>query len=603
MLAFLSNLFFISFFSALFIVFGIFVLFGIFKVKTLHEQKFLKLGASYFVGLAVFLNSWQILSKIIGLRFGIYVLTLAVIIVIIKKWNRYIYPELVGFKKEFRLLTLLILLLLIVGTVKALTPLPDYYLNNADKINPFSGLGGVGHSFRAANLSLYFVEKNYIPVLNQNVGQSLLASIQMFCGFINPQLSLILWLNVTLGMALVFSYGLLAIFIKETNWRVFSCFLLFVGGPALSLSYVSVTDTGSTLILSNNLNTIISVFIFMVFLLYLFDSYNKKINFKTDILFFVWFGFSGNMFGAQNILLAILVLLALLYKNRKEFATCSQTIFYLSIFLLGSIFGALFGGMLVPKFMISNVVIPGVMTIYQTNEKPVSFRFPRLSEGDSESFNRSLDVFNGRKKDDTLPLINNELSQNIQSLNSDSLKYKIKNNYILFALVRIFRSIQLIFYPLLALIVFKYIQKKDAVLNSNLLLSYLFEITCILFTVGVVVSSVFSVYGYYWELSRFLYVGIFLSMFFVALVFSYLIKNCLSLRRFKEASFWLVLCVFILLGPFLEYFIVDMVGNFVLPYKFSTDESVISTGGKTILFTERFKILLDFNKIIGKQSL
>lgn len=234
----LGNLIIIISFSLLFIFSGLLVYRHSFS--SIDKMPFsFKFSASYFIGMGLFLAIWRLLSSAFSNVGVALILTLAILIVLYVKDGKFktdLLEIIVHFteKRYFALCAVII-----VPTVILL-----YWLMPSGVITAFSILGSL-HSPRYANIATFITENNYIPILSQNYGQSLLTSLPMLLGVNIPLFSLYLWLSISIGMISLFVYGLLKTFnLSKQITLIGTCLVLF-GNTALSFTHILVIDSST----------------------------------------------------------------------------------------------------------------------------------------------------------------------------------------------------------------------------------------------------------------------------------------------------------------------------------------------------------------------
>ena len=137
------------------------------------------LASSYFVGMAVYLAILRTLTLVTGSYKIVFwsLLILTAVFAVITIYRRFY----LWLCKNAGLLAALVGLW-IAHTFHALL----YRLIDVERVSlsPYVGIGTIG-SLRYAGIADYFVEQNYIPVLNQSYGQSVLASFSRLLGLNN----------------------------------------------------------------------------------------------------------------------------------------------------------------------------------------------------------------------------------------------------------------------------------------------------------------------------------------------------------------------------------------------------------------------------------
>lgn len=534
-----------------------------------------KLGSAFFIGYIFFLSSWVLLEKIIlNAKNSLFIITFIAVVLI---WLTYTKKEslfLVNYKQlliTFSVLTIVVSL----GFIKAIIPMPGGYLQNSTTISPFAGFGGVVHSFRAGNLSNFIVTENYFPKINQHSGQSIIASIPIFITNQSPQLPLILWLNIFISFFMLLIYGFSRNFISNPLLASIPLLFVLLGNTVLSPIYSSITDTESALMLVSNIDSLFGITSFFLLLIYTFEFiYSKKYN-SSFILLLALTGFIWNIISGQMNGLFCVVLIFLMYSQYKKVTSIKLLAITFVSFLLSTMVGAIvIGGMLLPSMYNSNIGVPGLMMLQRADSPTISLRSPRTSEN-SVYQNTNLLVNDTNLKQPGTTGTHNTKNKFIST---------IKNNQFTFTLAKLIRSIQLVFFPLLGLVLLSKLLRTDTfLLHEQNFLKYLFSSSILLFCLGWAISSIFNIYGYTWELSKFFYIGSFLTMFILGLsLIKYYKKETVT---FKKISL-VLLALFIITGPSINY--VTTISNNMHNFYNSKSE---------LAFYERLNFLI-YNKII-----
>ncbi len=598
MTTFLVTLLITTLYSGLFLFTGAFI---IEKLSLLNKNKFHKLfllGSGFFIGYSLFLSFWCILDYVFqSAKFGLFLSTLGAIITsflfLLEKEN-FITIN----RKQTVLIFLLFLILISFGTFRALTPMPNYFVTNPELVNPFLGFGGVGHSFRAGNISEHIVTNDNIPLINQHSGQSILATIPMFLANQSAQLSLVLWLNIFIGFFIVTIYGFTRGFFSSPFYSLIPVLVVFLGNTVLSPFYASITDTESTLLLSINFDSIFGIATFFISLIVMYLTITKEISFKAFTSIFLLFGFVWNITSGQMIILLILSIIVTFLMFRKKKRLPKTLSLPIIGFTIAAVIGSLtIGGMLSP--IKSETTLPGLMNLKIENEPVISFRFPRTGEGSAQNLNQFKNLY--------LTITNSEVNSTAdvqaEKITTDSnLKSEIKNNSLHFKIAKLVRSVQLVFFPIVGIFLAVYLLLKLKVpTHLSGLFRFILINTSVLFVTGWIASSIFKLYGYYWELSKFLYIGSFLGMLVLGIALSLILIN--TKKRYLKILIFGTL-VFISIGPTIEYTISKPLNNiftspvltYTLPDLITEDQAKL----EPLSVSERFNLLIDTRSIYGQ---
>jgi hypothetical protein len=529
--------------SILFVVAGSIILK---KVPLLVNSDFyFETGTSFFIGLALFFTLAAPLARmqIIGTRTAL-AFSLSVFLFLIWSYKKN-FENLSGRKKELTISALVIFVILILGLVRSLVPVPPSYFDRPALVNPFATETAVAHSFRAANLSTYIADLDRLPLLNEHSLMSFLGAIPLTAGINAPQISLALWLAVSLAFFSLAIYGLARSFLPMPLAVIPALFVL-LGNTVFSFFYSSITDTGSALLLSSNLETLFGIIIMLVCLLALFRILQEQKSDKKYLALLFSLAFISNLASSQNIILFAIPLFFTLFfpKLVPNQSLIFQTGF---VWLAGATLGVfILGGMLLPTKLADHINVPGVMELQKPGVSPIELHFPRTGEGNPHTFQKIIALWN--KKDS--PQVE------ISALRQGPLKNSdFKQNKWFFRAAKLGRSVQLVSFPLLGLVLAWILLWHSRERLSSVRYFLTFE-TSLLFVAGWVASSIFDVYGYHWELSRFLSFGAFAAMFIFGICLGIVYDTSNTKRKVAIIS----IIIIVLLGPSLETFS-EIAGN------------------------------------------
>lgn len=543
-------------------------------VFVLRENRYLKLGFSFFFGLSLFLFIYRILSYVSGnarlsCLFALLILMSAAALVVKKTYGK---PLGISVKKMivFCLLSTLLFLFLLAFW---LVPLPEC-------MSPWDFLGSL-HSGRYANIATYVVSTNSVPVINQNYGQSLLSTIPMFFGVNRPFLSLFVWLFISLIFLAVLFYGFLRFLGVDEKFSLWGVLVLMGGNTALSFTHVFVFDSISPLLLTGYSDTVASVGTFLGALVVLYEACFGSNSSRSAKLFSLFIlsvlGASWSIYAPQNVVLMFVVMFFILGAGFFMERRLNKAALFFVFYVVFSFLGVLFGGMLTPKNLLSDVDIPGALVV---SPKGFSLNFApflpcqRITASRDSGMTSCSDMYSsqyGYTKD------NRNLGGIFLGVDAPR-----KIAELLFILETLFwDSIRIVFFPLLGLCLLWY-QLRVLRLRDYVLLRALFSVSVLLFSVGFLIAYPFILNGEFkWELSRFMIPGYTLSM--VSLVVS-LNRFYLLLEGFKAKLLLASISLLLFFGPaYNSVFIV---------YK-----NVVGSGGFDS-FAGRVEALLTFSGIV-----
>lgn len=587
MITFFITLAIITLYTILFVVFGSWFKQYLLSNSTDKFHQTLHLGSSFFIGLTFFLCTWIITGHLsTNAKFGLVVATSLFIIasaISLFETTRYQCSR-------STIITSVLVTSLVIGlsVFKALSPMPEYFVSQPDLVNPFAGFGSVAHSFRAGNIAEFIVSENRFPVIGQHTGQSIIAAIPLFFGVDSIQLSLTIWMGIVISFVLFTTYGLARIFL-EKYYALYPTLFVMLGNSVLSPLYSSVTDTESALLLSSNTDSLYGIMTFLLLAFVLFfatkTTFHKSLLLFVFSLSFIWNITSGHMI----ILMVLLAVFFLVYTRYSVIKNLSQVALSFS---LGTLLGVVaLGGMLTPSGLIQDGSIPGVMSLKQANADPIIIRFPRTGESGSLTRQRLSAMLPSPSETTVRPTNPTTIAAEEVPKTSE----RVKENSFLFGLAKIVRSIQVVFFPLLGLLLFYVLLKRKIYPASEF--TVFWSSSVFLFSIGWTASTFFTVYGYYWELSKFFYVGIYLALFLLGISVAMLIRLYTTWRPLLAA-----LTIFIVLGPTLELFGVRILGNVYLPPAEHPNftEQAETVNLRPLTLKERFLFLINSNGVYGE---
>ena len=559
MIIVLSTLFF-YFLSSLLSSIGLFFVERFNNETWIKKNNYLKNSSSFFIGTSFFVTFIILLNILLSLSFSIAISLLIGFGLFVKTKS---------YKTFFKNLNFVYLLFIVLlQIILALIPIPEYFISFPEIVSPFDGFGSITHSFRAANISQYFYENNYIPIFNQNIGQSLFATLPYYFKLPYPQVNLIVWKSLILFHALLFNIGFLSSIVNKLNLRVFfSATLLFFTQTAIAFNYVQTTDAGSTLIFSGSADALFSIFSFIIFILILYDIGKEWRKYIVLIVIV----FSWNYFGAQNIILAIILssYLVIYYFQQGK-----RQVIILFVILTAGILGSFGGGLLSFNQSALSEKIPGLMNVSGGNTNIISLRYPNISNHEY--------IINTTK--------NNSVIE--KSSNSSEIKHILSKNFMIKSLNVIYRSFKSIFIGLICAFLYYYYFSKYWKEEGRL--RYLFHTSVILIVAGLFFTSSLVVYDKIWELSRFYYLGNYMFMMFLAIIYLKS-ENKNKGKRYLSYLLIIISCY----GPVKTLFN-NIHTNYTAEYDFTRDRNNIKTG-KTVDLSQRFLFLIQPSKTVGEK--
>jgi hypothetical protein len=565
--------------AGLFILAGLSV-YGLLGPGVRHPLS-LKVGIGFFSGLSLFVLCYRTVASH-DARLGLIItlagmLLLAVLVVVSMKDGVRDALHAMWERRTAILLTAAITPLFVLAMW--LEPRPSMVLHPSD---PLATL----HSGRYANVVLYILRENYMPVLGQNYLQSLLAStVPMVTGWHWPLFALYLWLSISVAMLTIMFYGTLRLFDFSHTRAYVGAAVLMLGNTALSLTHVVVIDSGSPFFYNGYTDTLVSAGTFFVFLFYLRRIYFNGVT-PADCIVPLVLGVTWNMYAPQNSLLAIglLFLTGLIaWRASRDYR---KYLMALAVLCLAVWIGSFQGGFLAPKKLLEETPIPGALKLAAGNKeyhihagltgfRPTS-HLPR-TKWTPIAWHR-------------YPLIQ-------ETAGNQPLRRKVLARLsALYAAAYTFGSnllaaFGLMFFPVLGMSLMGWLaaRKKPARPDVSPAADpmHLFAVSLAVFAGGFVVSFFLDIRNAYkWELSRFMTPGIALSMLLLVISLYWIKDRFLKRSRGKYA--WLPAAVFALtlFGP---------VTNIV----FMSIVNVSAINGPAYLsFTERLNLLFSTQSMI-----
>ncbi|MBY0309586.1 hypothetical protein K2Q16_00335 [Patescibacteria group bacterium] len=567
------------------------------------SSPYFKVGVDFYVGCTAFVGVWLMSSLIVkSVELSLYLTTALCILLLPYQTPR--LPS--ASKKTLMVIVGVVLAVQAIGFSRALDPMPLYYVTQPELVDPFFGFGTVVHSFRAANITEFITEHDRFPVLGQHTFQGVLASLTAFSKFHSTQFSLIVWLNLFAAFSILLAYGFLRHFLNRYR-ALLATLAVALGNTLLSPFYTSITDTESALLRITNFEALfgtMTIFIAIAITYCIVTSPHRRLLYIPHLTFFV-FGFIWNISSGHMIVVLSLVLLAtIIYCYLRHYSL--RAAFTLGFALcLGGVLGAVtLGGMFSKGNPVAIEKIPGMMSVIKEGQAPIALRFPRTSESgvrNPAEIRNIISALRPGTEPALAPIFESptEIIAPAAPAVPPSLTQRVKNHPITFGAAKIVRSVQVVFFPLLGIFLGWYVLRKKLVPQAHTeLFTYLTVVTSLTFLFGWCLSTVFTVYGYYWELSRFLYLGAFLSMTLLGLSTAFLYPTFGTLRKIG------VLCVFIfvLMGPSLDLTL-KSVGDLVLPPEVKPDviSLIPEENQRPLSKWERFEFLIDSNRTYGSQ--
>lgn len=493
---------------------------------TSHIEKLkpLYFGFSYFIG---------ILSLIVLVRVSSFIFSNALIgllffasfsILIIFFYNDYLlnlFKNNFKIKEFFYFISSFIILFFV---------LLIYWLKDTN-INYIGAFIGSLHSVKYVNLAEYILQNNYIPIIGQNTGQSIITYLLLFLGVRSGYIVLTTFLVVSILFIILIVYDLFNLFLKNKRLSILATFIFFVANTALSTSHILIIDSGSPFILNGYTDTIVGIAIIII-LTTLYSIYLKidKINiyiYPLTLLLLI-----GSFFVApQNIALLVgAIFLISFFKIHVKYKYIIGVLLFFSL-----IISIPQGGMLTPSSLQDDPEIDGMVKLYAEHTKNNSllrtnpgllFHIHHIDNFDSSNH------YERRKHMEVL-------------LNNPNLKEF--RNAIFYFEETVISSIRILFFPIMGFILLFFYSsryKEKYFIESEIInFEVLKTLGLSVFLIGFFVAFSFDVRGFKWEMSRFMIPGIVFGMFCFILYILLIIQNNKSYVRLKIFTLLIITCI------------------------------------------------------------
>lgn len=517
--------------------------------RDFYDNSYIKISTAYFIGLLFYISIISILCLLFNnFSYSVFSTVFLFLFLLAFRWQSF------NFSKINIYLILFLILILFLFIFRSTSFFSSDYFADLRAVNPFEGFGAVVHSFRAANIAEHILFSNSIPVLNQNIGQSLLAASMYLYAHVGLQAILVFQLSFCMSFMILLFYGHYLKFITVSNSKFSNLFfsLFIFGSPSLSFFYSSVLDTESIIFLISNVDTVIGLSLFLIFLGHIYSTRSNIISIG-DYFFIFLNGFFWNLIASQNVIIMMFLLLFMFFSVHKFHFSRIKISLIIFIFTLSSLIGSqVLGGFLKRGYI--NHSIPGLMSVSTIASSPplVEFRIPVVLEAGSSTYKKFkyfLATYLDEERSDTSFPISNDVAK---TFSAD----KINIFFVYFG--KILLSIKLLFYPILVICLIYFLRRASSsrmssfsclirLVHSDYFL-FIYHSSVFLFVVGSIISSCFIFRGYTFELSKFLSIGLFFMMFIVSL----LVNGLLSVL--SKTKIYAILAI-LLLPSFLEVFL------------------------------------------------
>ncbi len=479
------------------------------------------LASSYFVGMAVYLAILRTLTLVTGSYKIVFwsLLILTAVFAVITIYRRFY----LWLCKNAGLLAALVGLW-IAHTFHALL----YRLIDVERVSlsPYVGIGTIG-SLRYAGIADYFVEQNYIPVLNQSYGQSVLASFSRLLGLNNLCFALTLWLAVSGAFLCLLLYSIFRRYFSSGLSILLVC-VVYMGSVSLTLAPIRVVDSDYPLISSGYTDSVVGVatlFIYLEMIIQILQHKRKLVfsHYLVTVCCVLYWAMSA----PHNICVLLgvggFLMVYLLYK--KEYVSALRGAVLGGIILVSCLLGILEGGMLTPSGLVDEVSIEGVMTVAGPDEEQTGGGIIIVPVMNYQ-FSNAPGVLGGLGVG--LPYMEKMMDCAVDALHQGEW-------YLLFyALAGLWwDSVRIMFWPLLGVLgigLLAYHRRNDRETGFWAMAGFG------TLAVGYVVDFFISLNSYKWALSRFAMPFYFLGMLFMAVILGQALTGKRRLYRLLSAG-------------------------------------------------------------------
>ena len=389
-----------------------------------------------------------------------------------------------------------------------------FYWTQSNLISGVNSLVGSLHSPRYANIALYIIENNSIPVLAQNYSQSVFISIPHYFGLNSYLFSLLLFLTLNIFFLIYLIKILLQSYFSST-FEVNLCIIFIILGCfSLPNNFYLLIDSGWPILLNGYSDTIIGISTFILVFIYIKDFKEKQLTYS----FYAFIGVTC-IFWFSNAIQNLLYLAILCYIF-KLIIKKNKYLFFLIPFL---ILGIISGGMITPSKLQSKNKIPGAKIINNNVTNTINF-LPGLPY---------YKLQDGFKKN---------------TFDISSVKYLWHGNNIETSK----------YYKIYSIFGFEILILPFIVIIYNLKTKTFIELTQLVykfFICALILVFPFSIFNQKWELSRILIIPYF---FTYILIFS-MINNFYKTNHFRK--YILITIVVILTIPTLKTYLITTLNN------------------------------------------
>ena len=464
----------------------------------------------YFTGLSVVFVIVRLLNLFsISFSISLILISISFIFLLFYKRSYFLYIYKICAHKSFYSKSLKLLFVFILLFIFIL-----FYWTQSNLISGVNSLVGSLHSPRYANIALYIIENNNIPILAQNYSQSVFISIPHYFGLNSYLFSLMFFLTINIFF-LIYLINILLQSYFSNNFEVNLCiFFITLGCFSIPNNFYLLIDSGWPILLNGYSDSIIGISTFILVFIYIKDNEEENLTYRfyalIGLICFFWFSNA-----IQNLLYLSVLCFTHKLVNKKN-----KYLLFLIPFL---ILGIISGGMITPSKLQNKDKIPGAKVLNNEVRNTLNFKPGLPYYKLQESFKKStFDI--------------STVKYLWHGNNVDTNKY--------YKIYSIF-GFEILLLPFIAIIY--HLNKKTFIELNKIVL--IFFITALFFVFP------FSIFDQKWELSRILIVPYFFSYI---LIFS-MFNNFYNTNNFKKYILTTVVLLFTI--PTLKTYYITTINN------------------------------------------
>lgn len=355
-----------------------------------------------------------------------------------------------------------------------------------------------------------------IPSIQTNFGQAILASSLGSGTVISSVLLLYLELSSSIFFFSIFVNGVMKRFLVLKSSEAFRFNSIYssipiIGSFSLSVAPVLLNDSGNPVIFTGYSDTIFGLFVLLFFFILLSDYQKGK---RTPPFLMVAIILTTCYLSApQSILFCSFAILVVAFGKLRSFTP------FLRIYVF--------------SLMLATLVWGGKTGMLLSSPEKASQNFPALGQVVTGNF---LDIFKFENISPGIPYMVGQTFDSMKEIYPQgimSAKLAVQDRADLFRFIWHveqfgFTSIRIIFWSLFGVAFLIYmsrfkghtILKGEASKDELFPLGTLARFTLSILTIGILLSTCFSLNSHKWEMSRFLYPGLVLGMFCLAICFA-----------------------------------------------------------------------------------